>query len=163
MKLYELSEQYRQIQQMIDDGEVSQDDVIDTLDGIDGEFEIKADNIIKITKEIDQSIDFLGGEIKRLQARKKSLEAGKQRMRDYLRDNMASSGKQRIKSDMFTISLGKPKESIVIDNDLLVPCEYITETCVTHKFDKKALLAAAKENPVEGVHVEVGKPVLTVR
>ena len=43
MKLYEIADTYRAFMAAVDAGEIPEDAVVDTLDGIEGEFEAKAD------------------------------------------------------------------------------------------------------------------------
>lgn len=52
MKLYEISENYRAFMAAVDAGEIPEDAVADTLDGIEGAFDDKADAIACLIKEL---------------------------------------------------------------------------------------------------------------
>lgn len=53
MTLFELTGQFMQLWDMIDDQEIDDDVILDTLEGIDGEIEIKADGYAKVLAQID--------------------------------------------------------------------------------------------------------------
>ena len=50
MKLYEISSQYNQFLQAVENGDIPIEAVSDTLEAIEGEFEDKADNIACLIK-----------------------------------------------------------------------------------------------------------------
>ena len=49
-RLYEIAEQYKALEVMLYDGEADEQLIFDTLEGIDMEFEEKADNYAKLIK-----------------------------------------------------------------------------------------------------------------
>lgn len=51
MRLYEISQEYVQFLRMVEDEQIPQDAIADTLDSIKGEFEVKADNIACVVKK----------------------------------------------------------------------------------------------------------------
>ena len=50
--LYELTEEYRQLLDMMEDDSVDPEVLKDTLEGVDGELEIKAENCAKVMAEL---------------------------------------------------------------------------------------------------------------
>ena len=80
--LYELTDQYQSIMNMLYDGETDEQLVMDTLESIDGEIEDKADNYAKIIRMMLADAEILKDEETRLYARRKSLEMRAQRMKD---------------------------------------------------------------------------------
>ena len=56
MKLYELTEQYDGVMNLLYDGETDEQTILDTLEAIEGEIEDKADNYAKIIKTMTGSI-----------------------------------------------------------------------------------------------------------
>ena len=51
--LYELKSEYLQLKEMLEDDSIDEQVILDTMEGIDYEIEIKADNYAKIIKELE--------------------------------------------------------------------------------------------------------------
>lgn len=90
----------------------------DTLEGIEGEFEQKAADIAVYIKGVE-------GEIKILQAEKKSLDArinqrknSIERLKKYLVANMQSIGRSKIDVPAAVLSLRKNAPSLVVDDEM---------------------------------------------
>lgn len=141
MKLYELSAQYRELQTM--DAEF----VEDTLEGIEGEIEVKAENLLAVVSNINSDVDAISNEIKRLQARKKTLTTRQDWLREYLRDNMEAAGIDKITCPLFTITLRKPTKIVdVLEPDLL-PEDFQKVTIAPDKVAIKKALESGIEIP----------------
>lgn len=74
--LYELTEQYLAVRDMLFDEDVDEQVINDTLESIEGAIEVKADNYAKIIREMSATAAVIKQEEARLAARRKSL--GKQ-------------------------------------------------------------------------------------
>ena len=72
--LYSLTEEYLELLQMLEDEEVDEQLIIDTLEGLDGEIEIKADNYAKLIKHIESNNEAIKKEVDRLTNRKTTFE-----------------------------------------------------------------------------------------
>ena len=72
--LYELTGQFLELMDMLDDEECDEQCIMDTLEGIDYEIEEKADGYAKIIKSLESDIEGLTKESDRLTARKKTYE-----------------------------------------------------------------------------------------
>lgn len=136
MKLYELTGQYRQLQ-TIDD--MDPETIVDTLEAIEGEIEVKAQAIVAVRAGMESDIAAIDAEINRLQTRRKHIENRDRSVRDYLKHNMEASGIKNIKCPLFSITLAKGRQIAVIDNEEELPDEYIS---VKTSFvpDKKKIL-----------------------
>lgn len=115
--LYELTENYRTLMVMMENDEIEEDVFNDTLEGVEGEFEIKADNYAKIMKEFEGQINTLKTEEKRLAARRKILESSIDRMKSYLYNCMLATGKTKFKTDLFSFAIQKNggKAPVILD------------------------------------------------
>ena len=74
MKLYELTEQFLALQELVYDPEVDEQTFQDTMEGLWGEIEDKADGYAKIIMGMKADIEALRAEEGRLAARRKALE-----------------------------------------------------------------------------------------
>lgn len=142
MKLYEISEDIRKAVKMVNDGDMSQEDMQDTFEALGIEFDRKIHSVASYVRELDLDAELLDTEIKRLQARKKSITNESDRLKGYMRFEMEKAGKTKVIGKIFNITLGKPPQVIETTGDL-------PEKYKTFSFDK----AAAKADLKAGIEV----------
>lgn len=117
MKLYELSEQIRLATQMIADGEISEDDMSDTLEGLNLEFDDKVDSTAMVIREMQLEAEANKAEATRFTEKKQAIEKRVDRLKDYLRSQMEFHGKTKVKGKNFSVTLGKPSDAMVMSGD----------------------------------------------
>lgn len=125
--LYELTGQYLDLLEMLEEDDGTDEQVIrDTLEGIDGELEIKADNYAKIIRELSEEAKKFESEKKRLEARQITLENRVKMLKDDLFRAMKETGKTKFKTDLFSFGIQKNggMQPIEIVPDATVPEEY---------------------------------------
>lgn len=105
--LYELTDAYDTVMNMLYDEDVDQQTILDTLEGIEMEFEDKADNYAKIIKNINSDVEAIKVELDRLQARKTALENKSKWLKDTLEANMKQIGKTKFKTALFSFNIQK--------------------------------------------------------
>ncbi len=125
VKLYDISSEYNELEQMVAKGELTADEVKDTLEMIEGEFNDKAKNVLYVSNSLESDISILDKEIKRLQAKKKTILNNKERLREYLRSNMEASGINKIESPTFIITLKKAAQQLYIYDEKSIPDKYV--------------------------------------
>ena len=115
--LYNLTTDYQQLLNLLYDGEVDQQTVMDTLDALEDAIEDKADGYAVIIKTIDADVDAIEAEIKRLQARKQALDNRKEWLKSNLEDTMRALGKTKFKTALFSYGIQKNggKRALVLD------------------------------------------------
>lgn len=127
-ELYELSEDYLQVLEMMDDDTWDEQTVLDTLEGVEGEFEYKAESMAKIIRSFRAKAEAAKAEAERILARAKSFERSEGFFKDALFQNMKAVNKQKIKTALFTISIAKNggKAPLVITGTLDdIPGKYL--------------------------------------
>ena len=144
MKLREIADKHNKLALMVDNEELSIDEVKDTFDLIEGEFNDKAVSLVAVTLNMGDDVKIIKDEIKRLQARVKSIEVKQDSMKDYLKYNMQKSGISNIKCPMFSITLAKGREVVEINDPDLVPNDYVNVS-VNESIDKRKVLADLKD------------------
>tara|TARA_R110000772_G_scaffold225533_2_gene336168 strand:+ start:242 stop:736 length:495 start_codon:yes stop_codon:yes gene_type:complete len=164
MKLYEISEQYRSIQDMADDEDESMILAIaDTMEGIEAEFKDKAAAVVSVAFNIESDLEAIDVQIKRLQDKKKSIINRSDRLRSYLRHNMEATGIDKISCPLFAITLSKPSKLVQIDSESDLPEEFVRTKTVTAP-DKIAIAKALKDGePVLGASLVDGARRLTIK
>lgn len=143
MTLYELTEGFQQLWDLIDDPEADEDTILDTLEAIDGEIEYKADGYAKVIAEANGKAEALKTEIDRLTVRKKTLENNVVRLKRHLQSAMELTGKTKFKTELFNFGIQKNPPSLKIDDETRVSHDYLIPQ--PPKIDTKAIKEALKE------------------
>lgn len=155
MKLYELTEQWEDVFNMMEDGETDEQVIFDTLESIEGEIEDKADNYAKMIRNLQASVDVLKAEEERLYQRRKSTENHIQRLKDNLQANLEFIGKTKFKTDLFSFSVAKNggKQPLSITDNLdEIPGKYLIPQ--PPKVNNDAVRELLKDKEVEWAHLE---------
>jgi len=163
MRLYELNKQLQQLSDLIESGEVTEESLADTIEGVEGMFDQKAESICYVIRNMEASADAVKAEEARLAKRRKQYLDGVERLKGYLKLSMVESGHKSVKSDLFTISLTPPPKVVEIDDERAIPDEYKTRT-VIDSVDKKKVLAQLKDGAViPGAHLGDGNYGLRIK
>lgn len=155
MKLYELTEQWDAVFNMMEDGETDEQVIFDTLESIEGEIEDKADNYAKMIRNLQASVDVLKAEEERLYYRRKSTENHIQRLKDNLQANLEFIGKTKFKTDLFSFSVAKNggKQPLSITDNLdEIPGKYLIPQ--PPKVNNDAVRELLQDKEVEWAHLE---------
>lgn len=121
MKLYEIADTYRAFMAAVDAGEIPEDAVADTLDGIEGEFDQKVDNIACLIKELRLEAQAIKEEADRLTARQRQKQAAADRLARYLQAHMQAMGKGKIETARNRITIKKnPVSCKILDEDTVL-------------------------------------------
>lgn len=159
--LRELSEDIKAVGDMANDPDSDPNALIDTIEGLQGMFEDKAIRIVHVLANNDSDVSEIDAEIKRLQERKKTIVNGKERLKDYLRFYMESTGITKISSPLFTISLAKGRSSVQVDDESLLPEDYKR---VTVSPDKTLIGKALKDGyEVPGARLAEGQSSIRIK
>lgn len=122
--LYELTNQYQMLLEMMQDPDVDPDVLSDTMEGLDGEIEDKADAYAKVRLELVNYVAALKAEIARLTARVKSAENNIDRLTESLKNGMILTGKTKFRTDLFSFNIQKNPPKVVIDDQDLIPAYF---------------------------------------
>lgn len=163
MKLYQLADEYQQALEVLDDPELPEEVVRDTLEALQGGLVQKGQAVAAYALNLSAEIEALKAHEKRVAAKRKALEGREEWLRGYLKSNMECCGINEIKAidGTFTAKLGKGRPSVVIDDDKLIPddSEFVRWK---REVDKTAIAAAIKNGQeVPGAHLET-RPTLRI-
>ena len=151
--LYELSEQYQELLSMALDPDVDPEALADTMEGLEGEIEAKADGYAKVMKELRAVADARKAEAKRLTDGAKSIEANIDRMKTALETAMRLTGKTKFKTTLFGYSIQKNPPALKIDRPEDVPAEFLIPQ--EPKIDTAGIKKGMKEGAVfDWCHLE---------
>jgi len=112
---------------MMEDPELDPQTLADTLEAIEGELEIKAENYAKVMKNLEGDIVAIKAEIDRLTAKKRAIENNIKNMKATLQSVMEVTGKTKFKTDLFSFGIQKNAPSVVVDEQYIenIPEEYL--------------------------------------
>ena len=141
-KLYELTQNYNNLLELVDNPDVPTEMLEESLNSIDDEIDTKAENIAKVIKSIESDIAGLKGEEKRLADRRKSLEGRIDNLKEYVEGSMRAVGKEKIRGKVFTLGIQRNAPSVdVIDEDVIPEQYFVTKK----ELSKKDVLVALKK------------------
>lgn len=128
--LYELTNNYETVLNMIYDEDVDEQMILDTLESIEGEIEDKADNYAKIIKELEAKQKARKEEAKRLTESAKTFENRANTLKQNLFNAMKTTGKTKFATDLFSFNIQKNggKLPLIIDDISKVPEKYFKHT-----------------------------------
>lgn len=107
MTLYELNEEYMSLLELAQDPETDPEIFSDTLEGLTGEIEEKAEGYVIVMKELEAQADKFEKEEKRISERKAALKNNIKRMKDSLLNTMQIMDKKKLETEHFKLSIVK--------------------------------------------------------
>lgn len=149
--LYELTGEFLQLMDMLEDEECDEQCIMDTLESVEYEIEDKADGYAKIIKSLESNVDGLSKEADRLIARKRIYENRIKWLKQNLEMCMRATGKRKFTTDLFSFNIQKNggKRKLVVDVDVeKVPEQYRIKQ--PDAIDGESIREFLKENGYEG-------------
>ena len=132
----------------------------DTLEGMGGELDDKAEKYVYVIKEYESKIEAIKKEKVRLEDRQKTVENAMNRLKKALKEAMEVTGTKKCGGDIYTITLKNGAEQLGEVDESLVPKKYFEKVPATLKLDRKKLLADAKVRKIKGVELKVTNSLL---
>ncbi len=153
--LYSIADAYLQDVAKLQDLDLDEQTIADTLEGLSGDLEVKATNVALVIRNFESFENQIDWEIDRLKERKADLAKRRESIRNYLLSNMQRTGISKIESPYFTLSVRTNPPKVVIDDPEQIPDEFWRQPPVPlPEVDKKAIAAAIKAGQtVAGAHV----------
>ena len=140
--LYELTGQMEYLKGLLEDPEVEDQVVLETMESIEFEIEEKAEGYGKIIRMLQAEADAIDGEVERLSARKKALINNVNRLKSSLFESMRVLEMRKIKTPLFSFHIQKNPATVDIVGK--VPKKYLIPQ--EPKVDKKAIIEYVKEH-----------------
>lgn len=107
LKIYEITERYMKVLDLMENEELDSEMLKDTLEGIDVEFEEKAENYCKVLKHLEGDIEILDKAEKDISEKKKRIKNNMDGLKNVLYKTMKEIGKTKIKGNIFTLAIQK--------------------------------------------------------
>ena len=142
MNIYEVGNEYKKLQSLIENGDFTEEELQDTLASIDFDIEDKAESYGLVMKNLEAQAERLKAEADRLSKRSKAITTSINSMSDNLLKLMIETKRLKFKTDHFTFSTRKSSSVNILD-EKIIPEIYVN-TKVVKSFDKVKIKAALK-------------------
>ena len=150
MKLYELTNDLMELEQLLDEGE----EVEEIMAIIMEQIASKGDGIMSLVRNIESDVESLKNEVKRLEGMIESREKKAERLREYLMRCMLQANIKSLPTVKGTISVRNNQPKVVIEDESKIPEGFKTVKEVT-SVNKKELRESLKNGErIEGCHLE---------
>src|SRR5574344_272921 len=148
--IYELTYSINLLWDLMDQGELDDDVLIDTMMNSQEDLKDKLEGYCMFIKQMESDINGIDTEIKRLQDRKAVLKNTIERSKKVMQMAMETAGEKKVKGQIFTISIQANPESVVLDESYIenIPPEYLRVK------DPEIDKAKLKEDLKNGVNLE---------
>lgn len=162
MRLYEITNDYLALMEAVENGEIPEEALADTLEAITTSIEDKADNMACLLKNLDAEIVAIKAEEDRLKERRRVKENAYERFKQYLSDSLQRAGLSKVETARNKITFRK-SEKVVIEDELIFAAWAMKnrEDLLTYSVPKAnltAIKAALKSGAeVEGAELRVNQ------
>lgn len=156
MKLYEITDALLQVEDLLEAGE----DVQDTIDALQLSMEDKIEGLVKVIRNFEASAEAKKNEAKRLKEQAEKDQANADRLKDWIKLNLIRLGKKKVETDLFKVTVTKPREKIEVDETRLPDDYFIIKREPISKTELKKLV---KEQEIPGVQIILGEPGLMIK
>lgn len=151
--LYEISQDYSHALVELEQLDLPEEAVRDTLEGLQGELEQKAVNVAAFIRNLENTASGIKEAEQAMAKRRRAIENRIKAVKDYLLSNMVHTGIQKIESPWFVLGVRKNPPSVVVEDLEALPSQYRQEV-ITVKPDKVGIKGALKDGqPVPGAHL----------
>lgn len=145
--IYELTADIQLLWNLMENGEIDDDTLIDAMQNSQEELSIKLEHYCMFIKNMEADAKAFKEEEQRLAARRKTLENTIERAKKAMQYAMDVAGEKKVKGKLFSISLQNNPASVVLDEQYM---ENIPKKYLIHKTDiNKRLMAEDIKNGVD--------------
>lgn len=161
--LYDIAAEYRQTADKLADLDLDEQTIADTLEGMSGEFEVKAQNVVMFARNLEATATAIKEAETAMAARRKAIEHRAAGLRRYALSAMQVAGVQSIECPYFKLSVRKNPPAVEVFDAAQIPAQFMRAPEPPPPApDKKAIteaIKAGKEVPgarlVSGERLEV--------
>lgn len=147
--LYQLVDLYKKDLETLEDLDLDEQTLADTLDSLTGELEVKATNVAMFVRNLEATAAAIKDAESQMAARRKAMENRAKRVKQYLKDCMATAGISKIEHPMLALSIRKNPPSVEILDDRQIPAEYWVTPPPPEKQISKTLIMQALKSGVD--------------
>jgi hypothetical protein len=140
-KLYNLTDDYNTVWDMVSDDDADLQVIQDTLEAIEGAIEDKVHSTAALVRTIDATADMVDAEIERLRKRRDALNNRAQSIKVYIQQQLEKAGIDKVKTPAFTVGLQNSPAAVQINDPAAIPAEF---QIIKYDIDKKRISETLK-------------------
>lgn len=122
MNLYTLTGAALELQNLLEAGEIEEDVYQDTLENLD--IDKKIENICAVIRNLEAEALAFKEEKDRMASRQKTAENGIKRLKESLLNHLTVTNQNKVKSGVFSVSLGS-SEKVIVTDQKQIPSEFL--------------------------------------
>lgn len=159
LALYTIADQYLADLQKLQEMDLDEQTLTDTLEAMSGDLELKATNVAMFVRNLEAGAEAIKAAEKAMADRRKALEGKAERIREYLLSNMLRTGITKIECPYFALSVRKNPPAVEVLDQAMIPDEYFDIPEPPAPTLNKNRLKEALKNGVEvqGAKLSVGQ------
>ena len=118
-KLYELTSDILALQDMLENELDDEQMLLDTLEGVQWEYEFKLEQYAKVIRNLEADAEALKNEVERLNNKRRTINNNIDRLKKYMFDSMKATNTPKVKGNILTVAIQKNggKLPVVVDVD----------------------------------------------
>ena len=153
MKLYEITNDYLALMEAVENGEIPEEALADTLEAITASMEEKADNVACLLKNLDAEIVAIKAEEDRLKERRRVKENAYERIKQYLSESLQRAGLSKVETARNKITFRKSEKVVIEDEASFISWAMANRDDLLTYANPKANLTAIKFVLKDGLEV----------
>ena len=152
MNLFELTENYVKFFTMLEEADEITEELEEMANNLNIANKKKSDNYVKMIKNLDADVEAYKNQEKQFNKKRKTAENKISWLKKNLQASMEQTGRKKVKTELFTISIQKNTPSLDITSEDNIGDEYYK---VERTLNKKDLLKDIKEGLIiDGVGIK---------
>jgi hypothetical protein len=159
LNLFDIAAEYRQACEVLADLDMDAQTVADTLEGMSGDLEVKAANVVGFTRNLEALSVAIKAEEERLSGRRKAIERRVAALQAYTLNCLQLAGIQKLEGPRFKITVRDNPPAVDVFDAAQIPVEFMRQPepppPTPDKTAIKAALKAGKDVP--GAKLTQGK------
>lgn len=126
--LYELMSDFAELQAAVEDDDVGEerlDELLQAIEETKGSLTQKVDNICRLIRNVDAEEEKFRNEERRLATRRKAKANKAARIRDWLKSSLDLLDLDKVKTDIFEVSIVEQGHRIIVTDESMLPEEFM--------------------------------------
>jgi len=140
--LYELAATFRAEAAKLAELDLDDQTLLDTLEGMSGDLEVKAQNVVMFARNLEASAVAIKEAEAQMAARRKAIENRAAGLRKYVQTSMQVAGVTKIECPYFALKLQNNPPSVDVFEPGLIPLEFMTQPKPPEPAPNKTAIAA---------------------
>lgn len=149
--LYSLAIDFRAAADTLGDLDLPAEAVADTLEGLSGDLEVKAQNVALFARNLEATAAAIKEAEAGMAKRRKAIENRVAHLKDYMLAGMMVAGVKKIEGPYLRLSIRDNPEAVEVFDPLQIPAEFMRQPepppAVADKTAIKAAIKAGQEVP----------------